>query len=160
MGILFDDKLSFSEHFSQIELKATTRLNIFKILMKNGVEANTMIRLYKTYVRPLFEYGSISFLPSHGIKRLQSIQNEFIRISLKIPRYIRTSLIHEAAGMELVCDRICSLNSRLMKKMNSQTCIAETITKSNNTIPLNSFKSPLDILTQYQIDKNMGDNYP
>ena len=160
LGILFDDKLSFSEHFSQIELKATTRLNIFKILMKNGVEANTMIRLYKTYVRPLFEYGSISFLPSHGIKRLQSIQNEFIRISLKIPRYIRTSLIHEAAGMELVCDRICSLNSRLMKKMNTQTCIAETITKSNNTIPLNSFKSPLDILTQYQIDKNMGDNYP
>ena len=160
LGVLFDDKLSFSEHFNQIELKATKRLNIFKILMKNGVDANTMIRLYKTYVRPLFEYGSISFLPAHGIKCLQQIQNEFIRISLKIPRYIRTDLIHQAAGMEKVCDRICTLNCRLLKTMKSHNCIAETITKSKGSIALNSFKSPLDIITQYQQDKNLGDNHP
>ena len=157
LGVIFDNKLTFSEHFNQIELKATTRLNIFKILMKNGVDAKTMIRLYKTYVRPLFEYGSISFLPSQGIKRLQNIQNEFIRISLKIPRYIRTNLIHEAAGLELVGDRICSLNSKLLEKMNSLDCISEIITKSKNAIPLNSFKSPLDILTQHQ-EKEMGDS--
>ena len=128
--------------------------------MKNGVDANTMIRLYKTYVRPLFEYGSISFLPAHGIKCLQQIQNEFIRISLKIPRYIRTDLIHQAAGMETVYDRICTLNCKLLKTMNSQNCIAETITKSKRSIALNKFKSPLDIITQFKQDKNLGDNLP
>ena len=128
--------------------------------MKNGVDANTMIRLYKTYVRPLFEYGSISFLPSNGIKCLQHIQNEFIRISLKIPRYVRTDLIHQAAGMEMVSDRICTLNCRLLKMMKAHSCIVETITKSKNTIPLNNFKSPLDILTKYQQDNNLGDNQP
>ena len=125
LGVQIDNRLNFSEHFNQIEKKATSRLNIFKMLAKNGVDNSTMICLYKTYVRPLFEYGSISFLPSKGIKRFQQLQNEFIRLSLRLPRYLRTDLIHDAAGIELVETRLNTLNGKLMRKMTRHQTIFE-----------------------------------
>ena len=144
LGVQIDNRLNFKEHFSQVEKKATSRLNIFKMLAKNGVDNCTLIRLYKTYVRPLFEYGSISFLPSKGIKRLQQIQNEFIRISLRFPRYLRTDLIHEASGLEQLETRLNSLNGRLVKKMARHHIVQDVVERSLSVIPLNNYKGSLD----------------
>ena len=38
--------------------------------------------------------------------RLQRIQNEAIRICLKLPKYIRTKLLHEYASLEPIDERI------------------------------------------------------
>ena len=116
------------------------------MLIKNGVENHVLIRLFKTYVRPLIEYGSICFLPA-DINRLQKIQNEFIRLSLKLPRYIRTSLIHEAAGIELVEKRLMDLNQRLLRKMTELETIRTLVEKSRAIVPLNGYQSPLDKLS-------------
>ena len=75
LGVQFDSRLRFKEHFDALEKKATSRLNLFKLLVKNGVENRILIQLYKTYVRPLFEYGSLSFLPER-LTQLQRIQNQ------------------------------------------------------------------------------------
>ena len=110
-----------------------------------------MIRLYKTYVRPLFEYGSISFLPA-GTKRLQKIQNEFIRLSLKLPSYIRTDLLHEVAGLELLDERLKRMNCSLLSKMIAHESIQLHVERSLNTIALNSYTSPLDSLLCFSSD--------
>ena len=148
LGVEFDEKLSFKQHFTTIEKKATSRLNIFKLLAKNGVENSVLIKLYKTYVRPLFEYGSIAFLPAN-MKRLQQIQNEFIRLSLKLPRYIRINLIHEAAGLEMVENRLLDLNQGLMRKMIGFEAVHEVAERSLSVIPLNNYVTPLDRLPQH-----------
>ena len=147
LGVEFDDKMRFKHHFDAVESKVTARMNVFKLLAKNNVDNCTMIRLYKTYVRPLFEYGSISFLPE-GIKRFQKIQNEFIRVSLRLPRYLSTDVIHNAAGLQPLDARIHSLNVKLMEKMINQKCVQDTIEKSLTVIPLNNYKSPLDNLIE------------
>ena len=149
LGITYDHKLKFTDHFDEIEKKATSRLNVFKLLVKNGVENNTLLRLYKTYVRPLLEYGSISYL-STNLQRLQQIQNQFIRLSLCIPRYIRTNLIHEAAGLKSVADRLLELNQRLFQKMSKLEGVQETAEQSRGVIPLNNIKTPLDMLEPLQ----------
>ena len=151
LGILLDTRLKFHNHFQDVEARATSRLNLFKLLAKNGVDGKTMIRLYKTYVRPLFEYGSIAFLAA-DIKRLQKVQNHFIRISLKIPSYIRTDLIHEAAGLELLEKRLLYLNCKLLRKMMVQDVINLTVQESRNTVALNNHKSPLDLLRYHFTD--------
>ena len=110
-----------------------------------------LIPLYKIYVRPLFEYGSISFLPVR-ISQLQRIQNEFIRLCLKLPAYLRNDLIHESAGLELLKDRLIALNSKLMKKMLSLEDIQKTVEKSLSVIPLNNYESPLDCLIEKILD--------
>ena len=137
LGVQFDEKLSFKQHFTIIEKKATSRLNIFKLLVKNGVENSVLIKLYKTCVRPLFEYGNIAFLPAN-VKRLQQVQNEFIRLSLKLPRYIRINLIHEAAGLEMVENRLLDLNQGLLKKMIEFEAVHEIAERSQSVIPLNN----------------------
>ena len=110
-----------------------------------------MVRLYQTYVRPLFEYGSISFL-STNVKQLQRVQNDFIRISLRLPNYIRSDLLHEAAGLELLETRLRYLNCKLIKKMLVHEPIKLIVEKSLSTITLNNYKSPLDSLINYITD--------
>ena len=151
LGIQLDTRLKFHDHFQDVEARATSRLNLFKLLAKNGVDGKTMIRLYKTYVRPLFEYGSMSFLTA-DIRRLQRVQNHFIRISLKIPSYIRTDLIHEAAGLELLETRLVYLNSNLLRKMMVHDTIKSTIQESRSIVALNNYQSPLDSLMNYLTD--------
>ena len=145
LGIKFDEKLSFRPHFSEVEKKAASRLNVFKLLVKNGIENEILIRLYKIYVRPVFEYGSIAFLPA-DTRRLQQLQNEFIRLSLKLPRYIRTSLIHEAAGLEMVEERLIDLNKGLMVKMQELEAVNDIMLRSSAVIPLNNYLTPFDRL--------------
>ena len=145
LGVQFDEKLYFKEHFHDLESRATSRLNLFKLLAKNGVENRTLVRLYKVYVRPLFEYGSISFLPA-DITRLQRIQNEFLRVSLRLPRYLRNDLVHKSAGLSVLKDRLIELNSRLLRKMSVHEVMKESIKNSSNIIALNRYSSPLDFL--------------
>ena len=38
-------------------------VHLFELLVKNRVENRILVQLYKTYVRPHFDYGSLSFLP-------------------------------------------------------------------------------------------------
>ena len=77
------------------------------------------MKLYKTYVRPIIEYGSISFMsaPKVQLSRLEQIQNEAIRICLRLPRYIRISLLHEYASIEPIYTRISKLNLSLLETM-------------------------------------------
>ena len=128
-------------YFNTIEKKMTSRLNIFKLLAKNGVENGVMIRLFKTYVRPLVESGSISFLPKN-VQHLQRIQNEFIRLTLSLPKYIRTDLIHQAAGLELVVNRLLDLNNGLMRKMIDLEGVRQITERSLVTIPLLTIRLP------------------
>lgn len=145
LGIEFDSKLTFQTHIQTIEKKSSSRLNVFKLLTKNGVNNSVLIRLFKTYVRPLFEYGSISFLTAN-IKRLQLTQNEFLRLSLKLPRYLRTDLIHEAAGLELIEQRLLDVNQRLLPKMIEHEAVREIVQRSKSVIALNNYKTPIDKL--------------
>ena len=145
LGVQFDSNLNFKEHFANIQSKATSRLNLFKLLVKNGVENRILIKLYKMYVRPLLEYGSLSFLTAK-ISQLQQIQNEFLRTSMRLPSYLRTDLLHQSAGLETIKDRLTSLNTNLMKKMLAHVDIQKTVEKSLSATPLNLYKSPLDVL--------------
>ena len=146
LGVEFDGKMSMSDHTNTVIKNASKRLGIFKLLSFGGIENEIMIQLYKTYVRPLFEYGSISLIHrSSEINRLQQIQNKFIRTSLKIPSYIRTDLIHDSAGLETVQTRLLDLNRKLLGKMAEQDQIKDLIQYRNSIVPLNNYRSPLDM---------------
>ena len=80
--------------------------------------------------------------------QLQRIQNEFIRVCLKIPAYIRSDLLHESAGLPLLKERSISLNHKLVNSMLRLSDIQKTVEKSLSVIPLNNYKSPVDILME------------
>ena len=132
LGIEIDSRLSFSKHIDSISNRATKRINLLKMLARHGVNPTTLMRLYKIYIRPLSEYGSASFIttPSSQFDRLKRIENESIRASLQLPKYIRTTLLHEYASLEPIKDRLLKLNASLLSRMKLHNDDVKTLCES------------------------------
>ena len=106
------------------------------------------MRLYKIYVRPIVEYGSAAFMsaPKTQLSRLQQVQNEAIRICLRLPRYIRTDLHHEYAAIEPIFVRLLMLNGKLLNTMRSKNPHIESLVNDHVPSTDNRHLSPLDNL--------------
>ena len=106
------------------------------------------MKLYKTYILPLLEYGSIAFLaaPISHLEKLQKVQNEGIRICLGLPRYIRINLLHECAGLDKVEDRLKKLNQRLLQTMSRENADVRILVENRHLLANLNPKSPLDKL--------------
>ena len=98
LGITFDSLLTFKKHFEDILDRCNTRYYRLRLLAnkKWGPSPSTLIQIYKQCVRPIFEYGSLSTITTSDniISKLQRLQNKFIRLALRLPKYICTKLLH------------------------------------------------------------------
>ena len=113
--------MSFKLHFSEVSNRCHSRLNLLKCLRGTdwGASPETLLHLYKQVVRPIIDYGSISFIAARKTQksRLQRIQNQAIRIALRLPRYTPISWLHELSGLETVNERQKSLALKYTKKI-------------------------------------------
>ena len=148
LGLEIDERLTFKSHVSEKVQKANVRLNLFKMLSCAGVDNATLIRLYKTYIRPLIEYGCVATIAAkeETISKFQKVQNNFIRVCLNLPRYIRTDLLHEAACLERVKERLETLSKKNFSAIRGLNIIDDLCREYCDTIPFNTFKCPLDYL--------------
>ena len=152
LGVEIDNLLSFNKHIDLIQSKTTKRLNVLKVLARHGVEPKILIKLYKIYVRPISEYGSASFVATSTtqLDRLQRIQNDAIRVSLKLPKYIRTELLHEYASLEPIRDRLLSMNSVLLNRMTAHNDHVKTLSDKKSS---DSGRTPIDVIQGYKTKK-------
>ena len=125
-------------------------MNVLKVLASAGVEPEILMKLYTCYIRSLIEYGSISFLsaPKGQLSRLQKIQNDAIRTCLRLPRYLRTSLIHEYAGIEPVNDRLQKVCTKLLSKIITRNEDVQGLVENRTPATGNCHLSPLDVLIE------------
>ena len=148
LGIEIDRLLSFKNHIDSICKRANTRLNVLKVLSRSGTDAATLMRLYTIYIRPIIEYGSIAFLaaPKSQISRLESIENDAIRTCLRLPRYIRNTLLHDYASLRPITERLFDLNFSLLGKMGRVNVHVEQLIQDYNPPIISSNLSPLDLI--------------
>jgi hypothetical protein len=81
LGIIFSTKFKFDEHISHISKKANKQLGIIaKVFSKRHPE--TIISLYKTFVRPHLEHNSIIWSPytSKNEKIIEKIQKRMCNL--------------------------------------------------------------------------------
>ena len=82
--ITFDSKFIFQKHFEEVLGRCNTRYHRIRLLVKKecGSSPSTILQLYKQYVRPIFEYGSLSTIATSDtiISKIQWLQNNFIRL--------------------------------------------------------------------------------
>ena len=158
-----DSSLGFKDNIQDLALRAEKRLNILKILAWGGTEPKTLLRLYKIYIRSIFEYGSVSFLhcPESRFDILQKIQNRAIRICLRLPGYISVRLLHESACLPTVRERLIQQGTSLLARMRQgNPLIHDLIHRHERSILQNilrgrigfvrSHRSPLDIILPAQ----------
>ena len=163
LGVEIDNTLRFKGHIQDLSQRAEKRLNILRILAWGGTDPKTLLRLYKVYVRSIFEYGSVCFLhcPDATLDTLQKIQNKAIRICLKLPRYVSVRLLHEGACLPMIKDRLHHLGSRMVAKMKESNPLLKEVILKKEAVNLHaiihqtqnehrSHHSPLDIILPVQ----------
>ena len=151
LGVEVDGLLSFKKQMDSICNRATKRLNVLRVLSKSGTDAKTLMKLYKIYVRPIIEYGSIAFMaaPKTQLSRLQGIENDAIRVCLRLPKYIRTSLLHEYASLESISVRMIRTNTSMLRKMREKNSHIDELVKSYSVHDDNCHTSPFDIIFKH-----------
>ena len=93
------------------------------------------------------EYGSIAFVaaPKMQVERLQRVQNDALRICLKLPKYIRIKLLHEYGSMLLLEERLKIFNLKLLRSMKLHNPHVHDLIVNHSIDKSTNLQSPLDV---------------
>ena len=132
LGITFDSKLTFQKHFEEILGCCNTRYHLVRFIVnkKWGPSSFTILQIYKQCVRPIFEYGSLSTITTSDttIIKIQQLQNKFIRLALRLSKYISVKLLHDSSGLPYIKDRLLSCATRTLERISKNPLVEESIT--------------------------------
>ena len=81
LGIIFDNKLSFAQHISEITQSASRALGFVIRNSRDFINVDTLKLLYFAFVRSKLEYGSVTWSPFYQvhINRLERLQRRFLK---------------------------------------------------------------------------------
>ena len=105
LGVVIDQDLKFHEHTSLVTNKANRVLGLIKSSFAY-LDSNMLVRLYKSMVRPILEYGNIIWGPHYLMdqKKVETIQRRATKLVI--------SLHNNDYGIRLTELRLPSLNYR------------------------------------------------
>ena len=131
---------------------------------KWGPSPETILQIYKQCVRPIFEYGIVSTITVSEtvITKIQRVQNSFIRLALRLPKYVSARLLHEASGLPYVKERLTSVGQNHLARMHANPLVEHTINSAKTNIAWDKYKTPISILkppdwstdTDYKMQEN------
>ena len=122
-----------------------------------------MLQIYKQCVRPIFEYGSLSTTTTSDtiIRKIQRLQNKFIRLVLRLPKYFSVKLLHDSSGLPYVKDRLLSCAARTLERIFKNPSVEESITFNKVNPAWDRFPTPLSVIrpVSLQIIMTYRDNF-
>ena len=84
LGVMLDEKLSFTEHVTAVQKKSQQRLHVLRKLRAFIVDPLLLLRLYRSIIEPLLTYCSICYYPALSVEknrnRLLNISRVFAKI--------------------------------------------------------------------------------
>ena len=120
LGITFDSALTFKSHYHTIANIARHRLLKLNSIFTStyGPSTSTLIRLYKSYIRSLFDYGApATCVASPHVQRIwEGVQTHFITRALSIPCFIHNDRKRQHAYLPPIHDRNLYLAKRWYRR--------------------------------------------
>lgn len=85
LGLIFDRKLTWKKHITELKAACLKKLNILKTISSYswGAHEKSMLTIYKMIIRSKIDFGSIAYqtaAPRH-LKKLDVIQNSALRLA-------------------------------------------------------------------------------
>ena len=149
-GITFDSQLNFKKHFENILDRCNARYHSLRLLAnkKWGPSPSTQIQIYKQCVRSIFEYGPLSTITTSDyiISKIQRLQNKFIQLVLRLPKYICPKLLHGSSGFPYVKDRLISCGSKSLYGIAQNPLVKGTISSNRLNPGWDRFPTPLSVV--------------
>ena len=150
LGITFDNRMTFTKHFEEILEHSNNKFHRLRILVnkKWGPSPTTVLQIYKQCVRPIFEYGIVSTITvsESVINKIQRVQNFFIRIALRLLKYVSARLLHEASGLPYLRERLITVGQNHLARIHANPLVEHTINSARINIAWDKYKTPISIL--------------
>ncbi len=114
LGVLFDKELKFSHNCTRIARKASTVANMI-LRVFSSTDSKLLIRAFKTYVRPILEYGCEVANPYlvRDIETLERVQRDYTR---RVAQRTRLQYVDYA-------DRIRQLELPYLSERRTDACL-------------------------------------
>ena len=97
-----------------------------------------------------FEYGSNSLstiaTSDNIISKIQLLQNKFIQLALRLPKYIFSKLFHDSTGLPYVKDRLLSCATKSLDRIAQFPLVEESISSNRPNPAWDLFAMPLSVV--------------
>ena len=142
--------MTFKKHFEEILECCNQKFHRLRILVnkKWGPSPSTILQIYKQCVRPTFEYGIVSTITVSEtvITKIERVQNSFIRLAVRLPKYVSACLLHEASGLPYVGERLITVGQNHLARMHANPLVQHTISSARTNTSNDKYKTPISIL--------------
>ena len=142
--------MTFTKHFEEILERCNYKFHRLRIFVnrKWGPSPTTILQIYKQCVRPILEYGIVYTITDSEsvISKIQRVQNSFMRLALRLPKYVLARLIHEASGLLYVRERLITVGQNHLTRMHANPLVEHTANSAGIIITWDKYKSPIFIL--------------
>ena len=131
-----------------LELSNNQNLTLATIYCPNGKPNLSLFQIYKQCVRPIFEYGSLSTITASDniISKIQRLQNKFIRLALRLPKYIIPRLLHDSTGLPYVKDRLLTCATKSLDRIAQNPLVEASISSHRHNPGWDRFPTPLSVV--------------
>ena len=151
LGVVFDSRLTWEQQIKRISERAHSRLNLLRAMASLSQRHNPTLlyRLYNSTIRSIFEYSGVcivSAAASH-LRKLQLIQNEALRIILKVPSYIPIATMNDGANQKDVRDHLREIAGHRIQRLIENSRLVQNTVATYGDIRHNNYNiSPLDVV--------------
>jgi Reverse transcriptase (RNA-dependent DNA polymerase)/Endonuclease-reverse transcriptase len=123
LGVAFDPNgINWNGHFAGRIKKAKSLISMMQTLGMNisGIAPAASVHLYKSFIRPVFEYGAaLRILPANITEKLQRVQNQALRVILGGNRSTSINSLHKLLLMEKFETRNILLNMAFIGRLHN-----------------------------------------
>ncbi|CAF0801792.1 unnamed protein product [Brachionus calyciflorus] len=120
LGINLDPGFKFDTHFTELNKKCSSKLNLLKILSSDhyAIRTKTLITVLKLTIHSIIQY---SMLPYHIAQKkvknkIQIIQNKALKIILKVNRNTSIKILHAIADLPTIEQRLKKLTKNFLTR--------------------------------------------
>ena len=123
LGITFNNRVTFIKYFEEILLRCKPQISSLKDIGQQKVRSKSrnyftdLQTICQTNIR-IWNCFYLNF-PDTVIDKIQRVQNSFIRLSLRLPKYVSARLIHEASGLPYVRERLSTVDQNHLARMHA-----------------------------------------
>ena len=150
LGITFDNRMTLRKHFEEILEHYNQKFHHLRILVNKKCHPSppTILQIYKQCVGPILEYGIVSVITVSEtvIIKIQRVQNSFIRLALRLPKYVSARILHEASGLSYVRERLIAVGQNHLAGMHASPLVEHIINSARTNIVWDKYKTPISFL--------------
>ena len=78
-------------------------------------------------------------------RKIQRVQNSFIRLALHLPKYVLASLIHEASVLKYVRERLITVGQNHLARMHTNPLVEHSVKSARTNIAWDKCNTPISI---------------